>query len=147
MNDEKVFYEFTLEIAGDDFDDSECEQRLGLKTTDVWRQQRKELRQRTDIPDMVWSYSEIVQNEIFLGEAIRSFVSVIVKKAHLIKDFSASHGLSCGIVITVSYSDDPPILNLPPDVLSDLSAIGLELSIILREPIGSNKPFTGKISK
>jgi hypothetical protein len=74
MIKEKIAYEFTLEISGDNFDAEKCDEYLNLKATDIWRQKIKELTSRKDLPNMVWSYSKKIikdrsQDETAMGHA------------------------------------------------------------------------------
>lgn len=113
-------------ISGRDFDPVDVTRVLGLDPSEVWHQKRRELKDRTDIPNVCWKYGFKKRPFISIDDAIAEVLAAIWPLRDRLQQWLASHGAQVGIECSASIYKDRPVYELSATTISRLSDLSCE---------------------
>ena len=113
-------------IAGDDFDADACTAAIGIEPSSIWRQQRSELRDHSDLNNMNWSFGVEKVREYSTDAVVKSVLDVVWPRRATIAAFVADNRLSTSVCCNVRVHQDRPVYELSPSTMSRLVDLNAE---------------------
>lgn len=113
-------------LAGRDLDTDEITRSLGLEPSEVWQQQRAELRARTDLPTVVWKYGFKRKYLPSTTDAVELILDTVWPLRARVEAYTATHDVQIGIECSVTISEDRPVYELSSVAISRMSDLHCE---------------------
>ncbi|HEX5418756.1 MAG TPA: DUF4279 domain-containing protein [Gammaproteobacteria bacterium] len=113
-------------ISGRDFDPAAVTSVLGVDPSEVWRQERRELIARPDLPTVCWKHGFKKKPFVSIDDAVAEVLEAIWPLRDRVQQWLASNATQAGIECSVSIYNERPIYELSATTISKLSDLRCE---------------------
>ena len=113
-------------IAGDDFDAEACTAAIGIQPSSIWRQQRAELRERSDLNKMNWSFGVEKISDYSTDAVVKSVLDDVWPRRDAINKILGDNQLSAVLCCNITIYEDRPVYELSTDTMRRLVDLNAE---------------------
>lgn len=113
-------------ISGRDFDPAAVTAVLGIGPTEVWHQERQELKARADLPTVCWKHGFKKKPFISIDDAVAEILDTIWPLRDRVQQWSGANATQVGVECSVSIYNDRPVYELSATTISRLSDLRCE---------------------
>lgn len=119
----------TLFISGKEFDPDSLSQLIKTEPSEVWRQKRPWLKNRSDIPQIEWRYDLSKRPHWSIDDAIREVLNIFSPRSEKIRAFARQHDCEVHLRLQLHADETVIIYEVSAETMGLLAELGCSLSL------------------